>query len=81
MLLLPYLPSAGVGIDGYFTGATAVAVHCCGHFLTGEKSLYFLLGGHKLPCLCSLQGITYELRIPVYFCAWKEVFHPNCKEK
>lgn len=62
-----YLPSAGVGVDGYLAGATTMAIHCCGHFLTGEKSLYFLLGGHKLPCLCSLQGITYELCIPVYF--------------
>lgn len=67
LLIMHYLPSACVGIDGYFTGATAVAVHCCGHFFTGEKSLYFLLGGHKLPRLCSLQGITYELRVPVYF--------------
>lgn len=81
MLLMHYLPSTCVWIDGYFTGATAMAVHCCRHFFTGEKSLYFLLWGHKLPRLCSLQGITYKLRIPVYFWAWKEVFYPNCKEK
>lgn len=81
ILLKHYLPSTGVGVDGYFAGAATMAIHCRGHFLTGEKSLYFLLGGHELPCLCSLQGITYELCIPVYFWVWKEIFYPNCKEK
>lgn len=81
ILLMHYLPSAGVGVDGYFAGATTMAIHCRGHFLTGKKSLYFLLGGNKLPCLCSLQGITYELCIPIYFWVWKEIFYPNCKEK
>jgi len=62
-----YLPSTCMRIDGDFTGAPTMAVHRCRHFFTGEKSLYFLLGGHKLPCLCSLQGIIDELCISVYF--------------
>lgn len=62
-------------IDSDLTGTSSVAIDSSGHFLPSDKCLYFLLGGDKFSALGSLQGISDELRILVYFRAQKEIFY------